>query len=142
MTLINRIPLAEISETVVIQDFDIFRKVNLNSNYVTRGIAVLVKNDLSKCVSLVTNIISNSVLWLKINKNVFGLDFVLGAVYIPHEGSQYHDKDAFENIAEDIVYIKSKYVTRHNERHKWSPGQELRYGQSKSKYHFLGHRKI
>ena len=70
---------------------------------------MLVKDHISKYASLLDEYSSCHVLWVYFNKNAFGLPCIFGSVYIPHEASKYHDSDLFDELAEDIVNIKSKY---------------------------------
>ena len=37
----------------------------------------------------------------------FGVNLLLGAVYLPHEASDYYHEDIFEHFTDDIVTIKS-----------------------------------
>lgn len=52
---------------------------------------------------------SQSVLWLKVQQEALGLNFILGAVYLPHEGSAFCDDDIFDDLGNDIVNINAKY---------------------------------
>ena len=36
-----------------------------------------------------------------------GFEFILGAVYLPHEASDYHHEDIYEFLAYDIITIKA-----------------------------------
>ena len=73
------------------------------------GIAVLVKKTIAVYFKVIENVVSDSVLWLKVDGNAFGIDIVIGAVYIPHEGSKYHNNSIYDNIAEDYINIKAMY---------------------------------
>ena len=52
---------------------------------------------------------SESVLWLHISKSVIGYEFILGAVYLPHEASTYYSDDVFEYLIDDMTTIMAKY---------------------------------
>ena len=60
-------------------------------------------------VQFINDLNSDCVQWVKINKNAFGFEFILGSIYIPHEGSKYFSNTIFEDLEDDIVNIKSKY---------------------------------
>ena len=63
------------------------------------GICVLVMNAYASNCSVVTEFMSVSVVWLHISKPVIGYEFLLGAVYLPHDESTYYSDDPFENMA-------------------------------------------
>ena len=50
------------------------------------GICVLVKKKYSKYIHTVQETCSESILWLKVDKEAFGHEFILDAVYLPHAG--------------------------------------------------------
>ena len=50
------------------------------------------------------SLICESILWIKISENL-----IVGALYIPHEGSKYYCNEFFTDLALDICDIKSKY---------------------------------
>ena len=52
---------------------------------------------------------SDSVLWLKFEREAFGCELILGALYIPHEGSKYHSSEVFEDILSDCSSIQAKF---------------------------------
>ena len=52
---------------------------------------------------------SESVLWLNISKSDIGYEFLLGAVYLPHETSTYYSDDVFEYLSDDMTTISAKY---------------------------------
>ena len=45
-----------------------------------------------------------SALWVK-----FADNFIVGAIYMPHEGSKYHHPDIFSDLESDIRIIKEKH---------------------------------
>ena len=73
------------------------------------GLCMLVKENISKHAKLLEENDSKHVLWVYFNKKAFGLSCVFGSVYIPHEASKYYNKELFDELAEDIINIKSKY---------------------------------
>ena len=73
------------------------------------GIAILYRDELVNKVHVINDLNSDCVLWTKIDQNAFGFEFILGSIYIPHEGSKYHSKEVFDVIEDDLVNIKSKY---------------------------------
>ena len=73
------------------------------------GLYVLVKNELFKFTEVIENTESECVLWLKISKDVIGVEFILGEVYIASEGSVFHDKEFFDHIENDMLFFKNVY---------------------------------
>lgn len=51
----------------------------------TLGLAILVKFKISTWCNLIESV-CNNVLWMLVDAKVIGFEFILGAVYIPHEG--------------------------------------------------------
>ena len=52
---------------------------------------------------MLTEFESQSTLWLRVNKQVLGYEFILGAVYLPHQMSEYYHEDVFEYLSNDII---------------------------------------
>ena len=73
------------------------------------GISVFIKERISYHCTIIDNFVSESVLWINFNKNVSGFAFILGAVYLPHEASDYHHEDIYEFLADDIITIKATH---------------------------------
>ena len=73
------------------------------------GICILVKNAYVSNCSVVTEFMSESVLWLHISESVIAYEFILGAVYLPHEASTYYSDNVFEYLIDDMTTIKAKY---------------------------------
>ena len=48
-------------------------------------------------------------MWVKVSKDVLGINMTFGAAYVPHEGSPFYDVDEFDIISQDILFLKSKY---------------------------------
>lgn len=69
----------------------------------THGLCVLVKTHIYDYTEVISNSVSTSTLWLKFKEGAFGKTFVLGATYIPHEGSRYYENDLFDDIATDML---------------------------------------
>ena len=59
---------------------------------------MFVKNAYGSNCSVVTEFMSESVLWLHISKPVIVYEFLLGAVNLPHEASTYYSDDVFEEM--------------------------------------------
>ena len=57
--------------------------------------------------TIIEKFVSKSVLWIHLNKNVSGIKFILGAVYLTHEASDYHHEDIYAFLADDIITIKA-----------------------------------
>ena len=76
------------------------------SRFKSGGIAIYVKNDISKYVSVIDSA-SKYVLWLHVSKNIGGLDenLTIGAVYIPPENSKYVSPEVFDELANEFISI-------------------------------------
>ena len=57
----------------------------------------------------IENTCSECILWIKLDKDVTGFELILGAVYLPCEGSIYHHHDIFSDIARDLITLKSEF---------------------------------
>ena len=69
------------------------RKSKTHKNGGIHGICILAKNaDASNC-SAVTEFMSESVVLLHISKSLIGYEFILGAVYLPHDASTSYSDD-------------------------------------------------
>ena len=53
--------------------------------------------------------VSESILWIKIDSNVLGYEFILAAFYLPCEGSIHYSNEVFDNFVHDVIYIKSRF---------------------------------
>ena len=51
------------------------------------GMCTLVKNNIADKTCIIADMCSVSTLWLKVSKAAFGHEFIIGNVYLPHEGS-------------------------------------------------------
>ena len=71
------------------------------------GICVFIREHIAHNCTIIDKFVSESVLWIHLNKNVSGFEFILGAVYLPHEASDYHHEDIYEFLADDIITIKA-----------------------------------
>ena len=92
---------------VHVDGYELFCKRLGNNNAHTIGL--LVKECYSDHVQVITDTISETVLWLYVNKNVIGCDFILGSVYIPHENSPGFNNDLFDQITQDAVNFSSRF---------------------------------
>ena len=57
---------------------------------------------------IIHDLSSESILWICINDKLSCIDILLGAVYLPHEASDYYHEDIFEHLTDDIITIKAK----------------------------------
>ena len=73
------------------------------------GRCILVKNVYASNCSVVTECMSESVLRLHISKSVIGYEFILDAVYLPHEASTYYSDNVLEYFIGDMTTIRAKY---------------------------------
>ena len=85
------------------------RKSKIHKYGGIHGICILVENAYASNCSVVTEFMSESVLWLHISKPVIMYDFLLGAVYLPHEASTYYSDDVFEYFSDIMTTIRAKY---------------------------------
>ena len=72
------------------------------------GINVLVKNHIAKYCQKI-NGGSECVMWLLVGLPDSNHNIIVGAVYVPCEGSVHHDKSMFDDICKDITDISSRY---------------------------------
>lgn len=92
-----------------LNDYKCLYKKRVNHRYGgVHGLCILIKNDKAEFVTEI-DYNTESVLWIKVDKNITGFEFILGAVYIPHEGSVHYDVDVYDNIANDVINISDKY---------------------------------
>ena len=63
------------------------------------GLCTFVKNKIFDCAHVLNETNSESILWLKFDQKAFGTAFIVGNVYIAHEGSNYHNEDIFDKLA-------------------------------------------
>ena len=75
------------------------------------GICILVKEHIAIHCHSMDTFSSESILWLYINKNVLGIDCIIGAVYIPYERSDYYHDDIYDCLVDDIITIKATFNT-------------------------------
>ena len=70
------------------------------------GLQVYIKDGIAGQCCQIDDIdfLCESVLWIKISN-----DFILGALYIPHQGSKYYCSQFFDDIALDICSIRKSY---------------------------------
>ena len=73
------------------------------------GICIFVKEDIALNCTIIDNFLSESIFWLHMKPNISNQHFILGAVYLPHEKSDYYDDDVFDFLADDITTIKATY---------------------------------
>ena len=73
------------------------------------GITIFIKEFIAQRCIIIQDLSSESILWIRINDKLSGIDLLLGAVYLPHEASDYYHEDIFEHLTDDIITIKAKY---------------------------------
>ena len=83
------------------------RKSNVHKYGGIYGICVLVKVSLAPFVSVLSNCDSENVFWIKIDKKIYDTELIIGATYIPHEGSPYYDNSVFDTLLNDIVDLNA-----------------------------------
>ena len=73
------------------------------------GICGLVKERYSKYICTVQETCSENIRWLKVDEQAFSHEFILGAVYLPHEGSTHSHDEIYDTVANDIVTMNCMY---------------------------------
>ena len=84
---------------------------NGNTNKIAgiHGIGVFVKLQYAHQVKPISICSSDSIFWLDISIQNSDLNFLLGVVYLPHEGSRYYDQNMFDDVISDLIHINSVY---------------------------------
>ena len=73
------------------------------------GISLFFKEMYVTHVEQIKNMKCNSLLWFKADKSVLNVEFILGVVYIPHEGSKYYSEDIYDALSDDCIELSAKY---------------------------------
>ena len=73
------------------------------------GLCILVKKNIAKHCTIISDTISDSTLWLLIDKHVLSFSFVIGGVYMPNESSIHYHNELFDNLTDDIITINSSH---------------------------------
>ena len=73
------------------------------------GISIFVTKSIDSQCEVLEGYTSNCILWLKLSSQIIGTEFILGAIYIPHEGSRYHFNEIFDEICSDYLQILTEY---------------------------------
>ena len=86
--------------------YDIYCKHRKKLSHVkSGGIVICIKKIFKNHVEVITSD-SKYVLWLRLDKQLFGTqDVLFGSVYLPPEGSSYHNNLCIDSIEHDIVSI-------------------------------------
>ena len=79
------------------------RKCKKHKHGGIHGICGLVKEKYSKYICTVQETCSENIMWLKVDKEAFGHEFILGALYLPHKGSIYCHDEIYDNVANDVA---------------------------------------
>ena len=100
---------SKVEEGTEIKDFTTYNLENRTTTYPLPGIHglhVYISNHIAKTCTQVSDndFYCNLVIWIKVAKS-----FILGALYIPYEGSKYHNNTIYDDLSLDICNIKSKY---------------------------------
>ena len=70
---------------------------------------ILMKNRIFNCSERIHATVSESIIWVKVDSRILCFEFIVGAVYLPCEGSIHHSNEVFDNLVQDIIDIKSRY---------------------------------
>ena len=73
------------------------------------GIALFYKTKYSPLINMVDSVKSESVLWVRLDERIFGIECILGVIYVPHEGSKYYSRNVFDELEEDLIELKNKF---------------------------------
>ena len=100
---------SKVEEGTEIKDFTTYNLENRTTTYPLPGIHglhVYISNHIAETCTQVSDndFYCNLVIWIKVAKC-----FILGALYIPYEGSKYHNNTIYDDLSLDICNIKSKY---------------------------------
>ena len=84
-------------------DLEIENKPKTYPYHGIHGVTVYIKDKLAASCHLITSedFLCSSVIGIKINEN-----FILGALYLPHESSKHFYEDTFEDLTSDIHIVK------------------------------------
>ena len=111
---LNGIDIFCVSESKVdigleIGGYTVFNLENKTKSYLLPGIHglhVYISEHLAnRCIQIIdNNLYCNIVIWIKIAES-----FILGALYLPHEGSNHYRQELYDELTDDISSIKDKY---------------------------------
>ena len=73
------------------------------------GLCMLVKNEFKDHATLLKETQSPYVLWVKFNKETFGIACIIGSVYLPGENSRHRDNERLDTITNDIFILRNSY---------------------------------
>ena len=73
------------------------------------GMSILMKKYVFEHSLMLDNTSSPSVIWVKIQEEILGYEFILGAVYLPCDGSIYQSQEIFDYLVQDLINLQSKY---------------------------------
>ena len=73
------------------------------------GLCIYVRDEVFDKIQILTDeTVTECMLWVKLSIKSSTFSFYLGAVYVPHEKSNYFKNDIFDNIIFDVATLKSK----------------------------------
>ena len=76
----------------------------------THGITIFINPNLSEGIQeLQLDTVSNGVVWLKLSKNLIGVEIILGCVYLTCESSVYFYQEIFTDLESDLALINSNF---------------------------------
>ena len=85
------------------------KSVNTHRFGGVHGLCMLVKNNIASHAQLLTDIQSPYILWVKFRKEAFGIECIIGSVYLPVDTGDYADNNWFEAIQNDVWNLKINY---------------------------------
>lgn len=92
---------------VQIPNYKLFVKNRTIYKHKSGGVAIYVKNTLSKYIKMLDNHDSDNSIWLLCNKDLIGFEFLLCAIYIPPESSIYSNIDLFDRLEDEVISFSS-----------------------------------
>ena len=93
-------------DDINLENFNTFSKNRQKYRHKSGGIVLLVKNNISKYIEIIPSK-CNDILWFSINQKLLGFKLICGIVYIPPEGSPYHNVEIFNDVETELSNIKS-----------------------------------
>ena len=96
--------------TIILHGYSCIVKENIlqNNRYGgVHGLCMFIKEDFFSHTFVLKEMSSPYILWVRFGKDAFGLECVIGGVYLPCLSSKYKDADMFNQIYDDIINIKA-----------------------------------
>ena len=91
-------------EDTLFENYDVILSISDKEEnlFAAHGMCILVKKNLKQHVKIIENACSQFILWVTVDSDVIGYEFIIGAVYLPCVTSIHFDNDMFDDISDDI----------------------------------------